>query len=75
MIKGEMLNETIKTYCKYRDSWMLWQTAIETNLVVDKDLADRLANESYNKANAIEELGKTLFPNVDFYGLWLDTIE
>lgn len=75
MTKGEMLNKTIKAYCKYRDSWMLWQTAIETNLVVDKDLADRLANENYNKANAIEELGKTLFPNVDFYGLWLDTIE
>ena len=74
MTKAEMLDATIKTYCKYRDSWMLWETASETQLV-SKELTDRLANENYNKANAIEELAKTLFPNVDFYGLWLDTIE
>ena len=75
MTKAEMLNATIKAYCKYRDSWMFWETAIETQLQVDKELADKVAAEYYNKANAIEDLGKTLFPNVDFYGLWVDTIE
>lgn len=75
MTKAEMLDATIKAYCKYRNSWMLWQTANETQLLVDKELADKIATENYNKANAIEELGKTLFPNVDFYGLWIDTIE
>lgn len=74
MTKNEMLNETIKVYCKYRDSWISWETAKETQLI-DTDLADKLATENYNKANAIEALGKKLFPNVDFYGLWLDTIE
>lgn len=74
MTKNEMLNETIKTYCKYRDSWMAWETAKEAQLI-DTELADKLATEDYSKAKAIEALGKTLFPNVDFYGLWLDTIE
>ena len=75
MTKAEMLDATIKAYCKYRDSWVLWATTSETQLKVDKELADKVAIEKYNKANAIEELGKTIFPNVDFYGIWLDTIE
>lgn len=78
MTKIEMLNKTLKKYkelkeAHYNSLWLA-QRAIKNN---DNKLAEALkqmANEYWVACNEIESLANIIFPNVDFFELYLDTI-
>lgn len=78
MTKLEMLNAMASKYYDLKKEYYNLLTEMEkANEKDDFDKAKAYSEEATHRwyaANQIEELAKTMFPNVDFYGLFLDTI-